>query len=159
MSFFTKPSNLSMKVLIQRVSEARVDIGERCTGKIGNGLLVLLGIHRDDTEKDIDYLARKVINLRVFEDPEGKMNLSVADIEGELLVVSQFTLAAKTRRGNRPSFDDAAAPEEAENMYNIFINRLRESGLTVRTGEFGEYMRVSLVNDGPVTIMIDSRKD
>ncbi len=147
-----------MKALIQRVSGARVYVSGRCVGGIKKGLLVFLGVVNGDTERDLEYLLNKVINLRIFEDSKGKMNLSVLDIKGEILVVSQFTLAANTRKGNRPSFDDAEVPEEAERIYNSFAQRLRDTGLNIQTGVFGEDMKVSLVNEGPVTILIDSRR-
>ncbi len=146
-----------MRALVQRVSSASVEVNGRCTGRIGKGLVVLLCAVRGDTEQDLAYTLRKVSNLRVFDDPGGRMNLSVLDAGGEILLVSQFTLAARTRKGNRPSFDDAESPEKARIMLDSFARGLREKGLTVQTGLFGEYMRLSLVNEGPVTIMIDSR--
>ncbi len=147
-----------MIALLQRVSSAQVEVEGRITGKIGKGLLVFLCAVQGDTEKDLDYVLKKISLLRIFEDDQGKMNLSVTDIKGEVLVVSQFTLAASTRRGNRPSFDEAERPEKAEAMYGTFIQRLRELGVPVRTGEFGAAMAVSLTNDGPVTVSIDSRE-
>ncbi len=147
-----------MKALIQRVSSAKVEVAGRVTGEIGKGLLVLLCAVRGDTDRDLDYAVKKVSQLRVFEDEAGKMNLSVLDVKGEALVVSQFTLAASTRKGNRPSFDNAEEPEKARRMYERFAAALQDSGVPVRTGEFGAMMQVSLVNDGPVTIMIDSRE-
>jgi D-tyrosyl-tRNA(Tyr) deacylase len=146
-----------MKALIQRVTRAEVLIeGEHC-GKIGKGLLVFLGVERGDTEHDIEYLSKKVTQLRIFEDDHKKMNLSVQDINGKLLVISQFTLAAHCRKGNRPSFDRAEEPARAHELYLQFIDRLRKTGLLVETGDFGAYMQVHLVNDGPVTILLDSR--
>ncbi|MEW6003010.1 MAG: D-aminoacyl-tRNA deacylase [Nitrospirota bacterium] len=147
-----------MKALLQRVKEAKVDTEGRPVAKIGKGLLVFLGIERGDTERDFEYLLKKVSNLRIFEDARQKMNLSIRDVNGEVLVISQFTLSADCRRGNRPSFDDAEEPEEAKEMYTKFIDRLKEEGIRVSTGEFGSYMQVYLVNDGPVTIMLDSKK-
>lgn len=146
-----------MKALLQRVKEARVDVDGQCVGRIGGGFLVLLCAERGDTEKDIQYVVKKVTNLRVFEDNKGKMNLSIKEVGGEFLVVSQFTLAADVRKGNRPSFDMAESPERAEKLYNLFIEDLRSMDFKVETGRFGSYMEVYLINDGPVTIMVDSR--
>ncbi len=148
-----------MKALLQRVSSARVEVGGRLVGEIKKGLLVFLCAIKGDTEADLDYMIRKVPALRIFEDERGKMNLSVMDIKGEVLVVSQFTLAATTQKGNRPSFENAEASEQAKAMYDLFVQRLRDRGITARTGEFAAMMEVSLVNDGPVTISIDSRED
>jgi D-tyrosyl-tRNA(Tyr) deacylase len=148
-----------MKALLQRVSSAHVEIAGTTVGGIGKGLLVFLCAVKGDTEKDLDYVTRKVFSLRIFEDEQGKMNRSVMDINGEVLVVSQFTLAASTRKGNRPSFDYAEAPEQAWKMYDLFINRLRDMGVPVQTGTFAAMMQVVLVNDGPVTISLDSRED
>lgn len=148
-----------MKALIQRVSSAQVEIAGTTVGGIGKGLLVFLCAVKGDTEKDLEYIARKVSSLRIFEDEQGKMNRSVMDINGEVLVVSQFTLAASTRKGNRPSFDNAEAPEQAKRMYDLFIKLLRDIGAPVQTGTFAAMMQVSLVNDGPVTISLDSRED
>jgi D-aminoacyl-tRNA deacylase len=148
-----------MKALLQRVSSAHVAVNGETIIEIRKGLLVFLCAVRGDTEKDLDYVVRKVPALRIFEDERGKMNLSVTDVKGEVLVVSQFTLAATTRKGNRPSFENAEEPEQARVMYDIFIQRLRDRGVTVRTGVFAAMMDVSLVNDGPVTISIDSRED
>ena len=147
-----------MEALIQRVSEASVTVSSETVGSIGKGILLFLGIEKGDRESDIDYLVRKVLNLRIFEDREGKMNLSVRDIRGSVLVVSQFTLSADCGRGNRPSFDAAEAPGKAEELYAVFIDKIRESGVDVSTGSFGASMRVRLVNDGPVTILLDSRR-
>jgi D-tyrosyl-tRNA(Tyr) deacylase len=147
-----------MKALIQRVSESSVEVGGVAVGVIGRGLLVLLGIVKGDTEDDVDYLVRKVINLRVFYDDRGRMNLSVQDIKGELLVVSQFTLSADCRRGNRPSFDAAEEPSRAEALYNLFTDKAKLAGITTATGSFGAHMRIRLVNDGPVTFLVDSRR-
>ncbi len=148
-----------MKALLQRVSRAKVEIAGTVVGEIGRGLLVLLCAVRGDGDRDLDYLVKKTAALRIFPDQDGKMNLSVADIGGSVLVVSQFTLAASTRKGNRPSFENAELPEQARRMYEEFVRRLEQTGLAVRTGEFGAAMAVSLTNDGPVTVMLDSRED
>jgi D-tyrosyl-tRNA(Tyr) deacylase len=147
-----------MKALLQRVSEARVAINGQTVGEIQKGLLVLLCAVKGDTDKDLDYIIKKVVQLRIFGDELGKMNLSVMDVKGEVLVISQFTLAASARKGNRPSFDSAEAPERARPIYETFVTKLRETGLSVQTGVFAESMAVSLTNDGPVTILIDSRE-
>jgi D-tyrosyl-tRNA(Tyr) deacylase len=147
-----------MKALLQRVSSAEVEIEGSDIAKIGKGLLVFLCALQGDTDKDLDYLVKKISMLRIFGDEQGKMNLSVMDIKGEALVVSQFTLAASTRKGNRPSFDNAEEPGQAKKLYETFVSRLRETGLPVRTGEFAAMMKVSLTNEGPVTVMIDSRE-
>ncbi len=146
-----------MKALLQRVAGAEVTVDGTTTGLIGRGLLILLGVGGDDNEKDADYLADKIVNLRVFSDDNSKFNLSALQIEAELLVISQFTLLADTSHGRRPSFIGAAPPEMAERLYNYFINRISGTGLTVRTGIFGAHMLVNIVNDGPVTIMLDSK--
>jgi len=147
-----------MRVLIQRVKRASVSIEGHLKGHILDGLLVFLGIIDDDNDDDIDWLCRKLINLRIFNDQEGIMNLSIQDIGGGLLLISQFTLHASTKKGNRPSYIRAAKPDFAEEMYDKFIDKLRStSGLKVETGEFGADMKVDLINDGPVTIMIDSK--
>jgi D-tyrosyl-tRNA(Tyr) deacylase len=137
---------------------AEVQIDGKIYSKTNKGLLIFMGIENGDTEKDIEYLLRKVPHLRIFEDSQEKMNLSTLDIKGEILVVSQFTLSADCRRGNRPSFDSAEEPAKAKDIYMRFIEGLRESGLKIETGDFGAYMQVHLINDGPVTIMIDSKK-
>lgn len=147
-----------MKALIQRVKMAEVQIDGKIYSKTNKGLLIFLGIENGDTEKDIEYLVRKVPHLRIFEDSQEKMNLSTLNIKGEILVVSQFTLSADCRKGNRPSFDSAEEPAKAKDIYMRFIERLKESGLKIETGDFGAYMQVHLINDGPVTIMIDSKK-
>jgi D-tyrosyl-tRNA(Tyr) deacylase len=147
-----------MKALLQRVSKAGVDINGRSVAEIKKGLLVFLCVVKGDTESDLDYLVKKVVQFRIFEDTDQKMNLSVQDIKGEVLVVSQFTLAASARKGNRPSFESVEAPERARALYEAFVQRIRETGITVQAGVFAEHMAVSLVNDGPVTILIDSRE-
>ena len=147
-----------MRVLLQRTTQASVQIGEQIHGKINRGLVILVGICRDDTEDDACWLVQKIIQMRIFADSDGKMNLSVQDIEGEMLVISQFTLHASTKKGNRPSFIQAARPEHAIPLYDFFINRLNESNLKIETGIFGADMQVSLINDGPVTIWMDSKE-
>ena len=147
-----------MRAVVQRVTRASVTIDEKIVGEIGNGLVVLLGIARDDTKEDADYLVPKIAALRIFDDAEGKMNLSLKDIDGGLLIVSQFTLYGDVRRGLRPSWSDAAAPEIAEPLYDYFVERSRKLLGRVETGSFRKMMLVELVNDGPVTILLDSRK-
>lgn len=146
-----------MRAVIQRVSSARVDVGGRSVGEIGNGLLILVGVARDDAEQDATWLAEKVTTLRIFEDGDGKMNLSVMDVGGSLLAVSQFTLLGDCRKGRRPSYDKAEKPEEAERLYRHFVELLRAKGLAVETGAFQAHMQVALVNDGPVTLILDSK--
>ncbi len=147
-----------MKVLLQRVSQASVTIDGNIVGEIGKGLVVLVGIANGDTEKDIEYLVQKVINLRIFEDADSKFNLSALDIKGELLIISQFTLLADARKGRRPSFTDAAPPELAGALFEKFVASAKNSGLKVETGRFQQHMLVKIYNDGPVTIMLDSRE-
>lgn len=147
-----------MRAVLQRVSEASVTVDGKVTGQIGKGFLVLLGIADNDEASDLDYLLRKIPALRVFEDEAGKMNLSVVDVKGALLVVSQFTLIADTAKGNRPSFIRAARPEKAIPIYEEFLAKLRATGLAVEAGVFGADMKVRLLNDGPVTIILDSRE-
>ena len=147
-----------MRAVVQRVSRARVTVGDEITGEIGLGLLVLLGVGAGDTRAEADYLVEKTIGLRIFEDVGGKMNLSVAEVEGALLVVSQFTLYGDARRGKRPSFDAAAPPDEARELYEYFVEKVRGAGLRCETGRFQETMQVELVNEGPVTILLDSAK-
>lgn len=147
-----------MRAVVQRVSRARVTVSGEVAGEIGLGLLVLVGVGRDDTRADADHLVEKTIGLRIFEDAGGKMNLSVADVGGALLMVSQFTLYGDARRGKRPSFDAAAPPEQARELYEYFVEKVRTAGLRAETGRFQESMRVELVNEGPVTILLDSAK-
>ncbi len=147
-----------MRAVIQRVSRARVSVDGEITGEIGKGILMLLGISREDAEKEALYLLEKTLNLRIFDDAEGKMNLSLLDIEGELLVVSQFTLYGDARKGRRPSYIEAALPEKAESLYNFFVAEARRQLAKVETGRFQAMMDVDLVNDGPVTILLDSTK-
>ena len=147
-----------MKVVIQRVSEARVKVSDKIISEIKLGFLILLGVEKSDSKEDIDWLVNKISNLRVFSDNELKMNLSIKDIKGEIIVVSQFTLHAKTKKGNRPSYINAASPEQAEPLYQEFILQLKnESAVSVQSGVFGANMQVDIVNDGPVTIIIDSK--
>ncbi len=147
-----------MRAVVQRVSRASVRVDGKLVGEIAGGLLVLLGVAEDDTEADADYLAEKVSGLRIFEDSAGKMNLSVTEIGGAVLAVSQFTLFGDVRRGKRPSFDAAARPEWAKALYEHFVDRIRGLGLRCETGRFQEMMEVELVNSGPATILLDSKK-
>jgi len=147
-----------MRAVVQRVSRASVKVDGEFTGKIGKGLLVLLGVSQDDMESDSSYLAEKIAGLRIFEDDEGKMNRSVADVGGAVLAVSQFTLFGDVRKGKRPSFDAAARPEYARELYERFVTSVRALGLRCETGRFQEMMEVELVNQGPVTILLDSKK-
>jgi D-aminoacyl-tRNA deacylase len=147
-----------MRVVIQRVSSASVSVDKKIIGSCSAGLLILAGIEELDTEEDAAWLSAKLVKLRIFSDAEGKMNLSLKEVDGEMLVVSQFTLHASTKKGNRPSYILAARPEKALPLFNVFVEMLKkESGKTVATGEFGAHMEVSLVNDGPVTITIDTK--
>ena len=146
-----------MKALVQRVTGGSVSIGSEVVGKIGSGLVVLVGVASNDTEKDAQYLADKTVNLRIFPDDSGKFNLSVLDIKGELLIISQFTLLADTKKGRCPSFTDAAPPDLAQKLFDYFVAQVRNSGPRVQTGCFQQYMQVEIHNDGPVTIMLDSR--
>jgi D-aminoacyl-tRNA deacylase len=148
-----------MRAVVQRVSRCRVTVEGQVAGEIGRGLLVLLGVGKADNEAAADYLAEKILGLRIFEDDAGKMNLSIQDTRGEMLVVSQFTLYGDVRRGKRPSFDAAARPEEAKRLYEYFVERIRAAGLRCETGQFQAMMDVELVNDGPVTILLDSEKN
>jgi D-aminoacyl-tRNA deacylase len=147
-----------MRAVVQRVSRAKVSVKGTVTGEIAQGLLVLLAVGQSDTKSDVDYMADKVAGLRVFEDSEGKMNRSLAEIRGGVLVVSQFTLYGDLRRGKRPSFDAAAGPQKARELYEYFVERIQAAGLPCQTGRFQEMMQVELVNDGPVTILLDSEK-
>jgi D-aminoacyl-tRNA deacylase len=147
-----------MRAVVQRVSRAKVTVNGWTAGEIGRGLLVLLGVGQTDTEADAAYLSEKVVGLRIFEDEDGKMNRSVRDVGGSVLVVSQFTLYGDVRRGKRPSFDEAAAPEAARRLYELFVQRIQAAGLRCETGRFQEMMQVELVNEGPVTILLDSGK-
>jgi D-tyrosyl-tRNA(Tyr) deacylase len=146
-----------LKALLQRVSSASVTIEGTEVGRIGSGLCVLVGVAGGDSEKDIDYLVSRLVNLRIFADENGKFNHSLLDVAGELLLVSQFTLLADTSHGRRPGFTDAAPPEIAERLFNLFVEKTRATGLKVAIGRFQAYMRVEIFNDGPVTIMLDSR--
>ena len=147
-----------MRAVVQRVSRCRVTVAEKAVGEISHGLLVLLGVGKADAESAADYLVEKIIGLRIFEDAEGKMNLSVKDAGGAVLVVSQFTLHGDVRRGKRPSFDAAARPEEAKKLYEYFVAKVRAAGLRCETGQFQAMMEVELTNSGPVTILVDSEK-
>ena len=147
-----------MRAVVQRVTRARVTVDDEIVGEIGSGLAVLLGVAADDTNDDADYLAHKIAALRILDDSEGRMNLSLTDVGGEMLVVSQFTLYGDVRRGLRPSWSDAAPPEVAEPLYEYFVEKCREVIVRVETGSFRKMMLVELVNDGPVTLMLDSRK-
>jgi D-aminoacyl-tRNA deacylase len=147
-----------VRAVIQRVSRAKVTVDDKITGEIARGLLVLLGVAAADTCADADYLADKIIALRIFEDSGGKMNLALADIEGAVLAVSQFTLYGDVRRGRRPSFDAAAPPQPARELYEYFVETIRAAGIRCETGKFQEMMQVELVNEGPVTILLDSTK-
>lgn len=145
-----------MRACVQRVSEARVTVEGAACGEIGVGLVVLLGVSGNDGEAEIDWLAEKIVGLRVFNDAAGKMNRSLADVNGAMLVISQFTLYGDCRRGRRPSFTDAAAPELAERLYEAFVAKVKQAGVQVATGQFRQHMNVALVNDGPVTLWIDT---
>jgi len=146
-----------VKALLQRVSEACVDISGEEVGRIGRGLVVFVGIARGDTEKEAQYLVQKITGLRIFSDDEGRFNLSISDIKGELLLVSQFTLLADSKKGRRPNFIEAASPDEAEKLFDYFVVQARNTGLKVATGRFQQHMQVKLNNDGPVTLMLDSK--
>jgi len=147
-----------MRAVVQRVSRAQVTVGDEIVGKIGPGVLVLLGVAKADTKTDADYLAGKILGLRIFEDENGKMNLSIAETGGAVLAVSQFTLYGDVRKGKRPSFDDAAPAQLANELYEYFVEKIREGRVTCETGRFQAMMQVELVNDGPVTILLDSKR-
>lgn len=149
-----------MVALVQRVRSASVEVNDKTIGAIGRGLLILLGVHVDDGIKEVDWVARKCANLRIFQDEEGRMNKSVLDVEGDVLVVSQFTLYGDTRKGNRPSFVQSAPPEKAEALYEAFVGEIGKlTGKRVPTGVFGAMMQVNLINDGPVTLWIERKAD
>lgn len=146
-----------MKIVLQRVSEASVNVDGKTVGAIAKGLMLLIGIQEDDTPKDADWLIRKILHLRIFSDENGKMNLSVKDINGEILCISQFTLLADYRKGNRPSFIKAMKPENAIPLFDYFVDEIKKSTLKIESGIFGADMKVSLLNDGPITIVLDSK--
>jgi len=148
-----------MRAVIQRVIRAQVSVGDEIVGQIGPGLLVLLGVAKADTQGDAEYLAGKIIGLRIFDDQDGKMNLSLGETSGSVLAVSQFTLYGDVRKGRRPSFDEAAPPRLANELYEHFVRKIREAGFTCETGRFQAMMEVELVNDGPVTILMDSARE
>lgn len=148
-----------MRAVVQKVSSSKVTVDEEVVGQINQGLMVLLGVTHDDTSKDVDYMVDKITNLRIFEDAQGKMNLSLKDVNGEVLAVSQFTLYGDARRGRRPSFSEAARPEVANPLYEEFVQKVKNQGINVGTGKFGAHMMVDLTNDGPVTILLESRKE
>jgi len=150
---------VKMRAVVQRVSEAKVEVDNRTSGEIKKGLLVLLGVENDDDMNDVNYMVEKILNLRIFEDENDKLNLSLLDIQGELLVVSQFTLLGDCRKGRRPNFMNAARPEKANELYEVFVEQARKNGIKVGTGVFQEHMMVKLTNDGPVTILVDSKKN
>ncbi len=147
-----------MRAVIQRVTEASCMVDGKITGKIGKGFLVFLGVGEDDTDSDLDYIVKKTLGLRIFEDSDEKMNLSLSDVGGEILAISQFTLYGDARKGNRPSFIAAAPPKLGEEYFELYKEKLRESNLSVESGIFGADMKISLLNDGPVTILLDSKK-
>jgi D-tyrosyl-tRNA(Tyr) deacylase len=151
-----KTEKVAMRVVVQRVSEASVRVEDEIVSRIGRGLLVLLGVSKTDIEKNADYLAEKVVHLRIFEDSDGKLNRSLLDVAGEMMVVSQFTLFADCRKGRRPSFTEAADPEHAARLYQYFVRQTAAAGVSVQTGRFQARMALSLVNDGPVTLILDS---
>ena len=148
-----------MRAVVQRVKESKVKVDDEVIGSIEEGLLIFLGIGNEDSMEDIDYLIDKIVNLRIFEDVEGKMNLSALDLEKDIMVVSQFTLYGDCRKGRRPSFFDAAPPDKAERLYDVFVNKINNYDLKIATGEFQAMMDIDLVNDGPVTLLLDSNKE
>jgi len=147
-----------MRAVIQRVRDSKVLVNDRLVGKTGRGILVFLGVEEDDTQQDADYLLSKAINLRIFEDQDGRMNLSLKDVNGEVMVISQFTLLGDCRKGRRPSFGDAASPEKAKALYQYFVSKIRGNSIAVSTGEFQARMDVHILNEGPVTLLLDSKK-
>ena len=147
-----------LRAVIQRATEGSVDVEGITVGAVGSGMVILLGVGKEDSEHDVDYLVEKIINLRIFEDDTGKMNLSLVDVQGEALVVSQFTLYGDCRKGRRPNFSEAASPEQGEELYNKFIKALQDRSVKVATGTFRAYMSVKILNDGPVTLILDSSK-
>ena len=153
------PHPLALRVVLQRVSQAAVSVEGKIVGDIGRGLVVLLGVEQGDSEKDVHYLVEKILHLRIFEDDLGKMNLSVLDVRGELLIVSQFTLLGDCRKGRRPSFTRAAEPERAHHLYQLFVEELKKSPLKIATGVFQARMLVQIFNEGPVTFILDSPQD
>lgn len=148
-----------MRAVVQRVTKSKVAVEGSTTGEINQGFMVLLGVGREDTAADVDYLSEKIVNLRVFEDNEGKMNLSLLDVGGEMLVVSQFTLYGDCRKGRRPGYDKAARPEAARTLYQAFLEKCRSCGVKVETGIFQAHMLVDICNDGPVTLLLDSKRE
>lgn len=148
-----------MRIVLQRVKESSVSVENKVVGRIGQGMLVFLGVRREDTARDVQVMVEKVSELRIFEDQQGKMNLSAKDVAGEFLVVSQFTLYGDCRKGRRPSFDEAADPQKGEELYNLFVEQLKAKNFKVETGRFRAMMDVALVNDGPVTFILDSKND
>lgn len=146
-----------MVVVIQRVNKANVKVNGKSISEIKRGIVIFLGIEKEDNERDADYIINKISNLRIFEDSSGKMNLSIKDVAGEIMVVSEFTLAGDCKKGNRPSFDKAMPPKEAENLYKYFIEKLKSTGISVKEGVFRSFMHVSLINEGPVTFILNTR--